>query len=226
MPQRKSKAKIGVKHLLRFRYHQALQNSYRLEKFNEYNMIFIHIPKAAGTAINLGLFGRLAGLGHVSCQKYLQIYGTAKFDSMFKFTFSRNPYDRFVSAYEYLRKGGNNSHDLLFKNEVIDEYKDFTDFVLNGFTKNPKIQNYIHFKRQTDFLLVGNKISVDFIGRHENMEKDYQYIASMIHNSRELESKNTSRREKPFKEYFSNNTVKTIVSDFYEIDFRLLKYPD
>lgn len=225
MPHRKSKTKIGAKHLLRFRYHQALRNSYRLEKFNEYNMIFIHIPKAAGTAINLGLFGRLAGLGHVSCQKYLQIYGKAKFDSMFKFTFSRNPYDRFVSAYEYLRNGGNNSHDLLFKNEVIDEYKDFNDFVLNGFSKNTKIQNHIHLKRQTDFLLIGNKICVDFIGRHENIEKDYRYIASMIHDSRELESKNTSRSDKSFEEYFSNDSVKKIVADFYETDFTLLKYP-
>lgn len=224
MARNKSKTKIRIKHLLRLRYHKALQNSYRLEKFNEYDMIFIHIPKAAGTAINQSLFGRLAGLGHMSCQKYLQIYGSARFDSMFKFTFSRNPYDRFVSAYEYLRKGGNNSHDLLFKEEVIDKYENFEDFVLNGFTQKPEIQNHIHFRKQTDFLLIDDKVAVDFIGRHENIQKDYQYIASMIHNARDLESKNTSQREKSFEEYFLNNTVKDAILNFYEPDFRLLKY--
>lgn len=224
MPRSKTKARTQIKHLLRLRYHKAIQHSYRLEKFNEYNMIFIHIPKAAGTAINQGLFGRLAGLGHVSCQKYLQIYGNANFNSMFKFTFTRNPYDRFVSAYEYLRTGGNNSHDLLFKREAIDKYKDFDDFVLNGFAKNEKMQRHIHFKKQADFLYIDNKIAVDFVGRHENIQKDYQYIASMIHDARDLGTKNTSAREKDFEEYFLNSTVKDVICDFYEPDFRLLKY--
>jgi len=224
MPQNKSKTRIKVKHLLKLRYHKALQRSYRLKKFNEYNMIFIHIPKAAGTAINKGLFGRQAGLGHVSCQKYLQIYGGARFDSMFKFTFTRHPYDRFVSAYEYLRKGGNNSHDLLFCDEVINKFEGFEDFVINGFAKDPKIRNHIHFRRQTDFLLIGGKIAVDFLGRHENIQSDYQYLASMIHEASELESTNASQRNKSFESYFQNPQVKKTIYDFYEPDFRILRY--
>ena len=224
MQQPKSKTRIRLKHLLKLRYHRALQRSYRLEKFNKYNMIFIHIPKAAGTAVNQGLFGRLAGLGHVSCQKYLQIYGSAAFYSMFKFTFTRNPYDRFVSAYEYLKNGGNNSHDLLFKQEVIDQYEDFNDFVLNGFALRADIQNRIHFRKQVDFLLIGNRIAVDFLGRHENIQKDYQYIASMIHDAHELENINSSRRNTSFDEYFMNNRVRDIIRNCYEPDFRLLKY--
>ena len=224
MPSGKNKTKIMVKHLLSLRYHKALQRSYRLEKFDEYSMIFIHIPKAAGTAVNQGLFGRLAGLGHVSCEKYLQIYGRVRFDSMFKFTITRNPYDRFVSAYEYLKKGGNNSHDLLFHDTFVSKFRDFEDFVINGFAKDCKIRNHIHFKKQTDFILVDGKVSVDFIGRHENIQKDYHYIASMIHDARELKSINTSQRDKSFESYFLNPQVKNVVRDFYELDFRILSY--
>ncbi|MEO9811067.1 sulfotransferase family 2 domain-containing protein, partial [Marinobacter alexandrii] len=222
--RQKSKAKIQIKHFLNLRYHRALQSSYRLEKFNEYNMIFIHIPKAAGTAINQGLFGRLAGLGHASCQKYLQIYGSAKFNSMFKFTFTRNPYDRFVSAYEYLKTGGNNSHDALFKREFIDKYRSFDDFVLNGFSKNDDIRKHIHFRKQADFIFIDDKLAVDFVGRHENIQDDYQYIASMIHDAKDLKTKNASTREKSFEDYFQTDSIRSVINEFYEPDFRLLKY--
>ncbi len=224
MPRNKSRAKLRLKHFLKLFYHRALKRTYRLQKFNSYGMIFVHIPKAAGTAINVGLFGQLAGLGHASSQKYLQVYGASQFDAMYKFSFVRNPYDRFVSAYEYLRRGGNNSFDASFRDQKMADFKTFEDFVLNGFAKDKAIREHIHFRRQVDFLLIDNKIAVDFLGRFENIEDDYRYIASMIGHAKPLESSNASDRSKEYVAYFKNEAVRQAVADYYEADFERLNY--
>lgn len=74
-----------------------------LRPCDEMGCIFVHIPKAAGTSVAHGLFGR--GVGHKSIYEYRKIFG-ADFQEYFKFAVVRNPFSRVVSAYESLRRGG------------------------------------------------------------------------------------------------------------------------
>lgn len=211
--------KFWVKHQIKRVFYNKLKCSYQNQPARQKNVIFVHVPKAAGTSIHNSLFGRLTGFGHSTAERYLSIYGPIDFFSTFRFTFVRNPYDRFVSSYEYLKQGGNNSNDLLFYEKYIKGFESFEDFVLNGFAKNVEIQNHIHFKRQSNFVYHNSRCLVDFVGRFENLEKDYKYIASMIGAEHGLKFVNKTNNRQCFDEYFTRASVKKVISDFYKIDF-------
>ncbi|WP_111498264.1 MULTISPECIES: sulfotransferase family 2 domain-containing protein [Marinobacter] len=220
------KIKIQYKHLAKRRYHREIRCSYRNRKFEEYDTIFVHIPKAAGTAIHESLFGRVSGLGHASAEKYMKIYGLAAYNAKFKFTFVRNPYDRFVSAYQYLAAGGNNSYDRSFSERKMAGFNDFEDFVINGFDKDPEIRKFFHFRKQVDFITVGGQLCVDFVGRYENLEKDFKYIASFIGEGKDLRESNRTANRQPYQSFYDNEQVRRIVHDYYRDDFETLDYPE
>lgn len=80
-------------------------DGYSLKPFDLYRCIFVHIPKAAGISMSRALFGNFAG-NHKSVETYQRIFSKKEFNSYFKFTFVRNPWDRLFSAYIYLKRGG------------------------------------------------------------------------------------------------------------------------
>ena len=69
-------------------------------------ILFIHIPKNAGTNVATQLYGRHSG--HHTAQWY-RAADTAYFDSKHKFALLRHPYDRFISAYKFAWHGGTSS---------------------------------------------------------------------------------------------------------------------
>src|SRR5258708_2253062 len=75
---------------------------------NRCRCIFIHIPKPGGSSMAAALFGEASR--HVPYFEYEQA-NPRKFRQFFKFAFVRNPWDRLVSTYWFLRKGGVNEQD-------------------------------------------------------------------------------------------------------------------
>lgn len=67
----------------------------------EFNCIFIHVPKVAGKAIAKSLLGAPNGTGHNKLKYYER--DKARFASYVKVAFVRNPWDRLVSAFFYLK---------------------------------------------------------------------------------------------------------------------------
>ena len=66
-------------------------------------VLFIHIPKAAGTTVCMSLYGKTRE--HHTALWYKKT-DPILFSSLFKFAIIRDPVDRFVSAYHFLRMGG------------------------------------------------------------------------------------------------------------------------
>ncbi|WP_417536884.1 hypothetical protein [Methylophaga sp.] len=67
------------------------------------DLLFIHVPKNAGTTISTQLYG--GHIGHRSA-RYYQSCDPDFFSRTKSFAIYRNPVDRFVSAFKYARKGG------------------------------------------------------------------------------------------------------------------------
>ena len=86
--------------------------------FSDTKTLFIHIPKAAGSSFSMGLYGRQ--VLHIPATVWRDV-SPEKFSGFFKFTVIRDPVDRFISAFDFLRRGGAGNHpaDLKDSKELI-----------------------------------------------------------------------------------------------------------
>lgn len=194
---------------------------YSFKPFDEKKAIFVHIPKCAGIAINQAIFQNLGG-GHKSFDTYICLFEAECIMTYFKFTFVRNPWDRLVSAYSFLEKGGVNENNKSFFKENLSCFSDFNDFVKNWLNKE-NIWKYAHFRPQWSYLLdKGNKVKLDFIGFFENIEEDFEYIKKRIDFDGNLKQMNAVDRNF-YIDYYTQETI-DIVAKVYEEDINFLGY--
>jgi hypothetical protein len=199
----------------------------RYKQYLDKGFIFLHIPKAAGTSINMSLYGNLA-LGHAGAAEYIKLFGYHRYMALFRFTFVRDPYTRIYSAYNFLKNGGMNSQDKLFSDATLGKYNDFNDFVVDGLAQDEKIRRWIHFRPQFSFLEYRKVISLDFIGRFENMDSDFGYLSRVLG----LEDSAFQTLNAGAKSVQREKVLDTLspqgrqsVCEYYEGDFDKFSYP-
>ncbi len=192
---------------------------------DKYNCIFIHIPKAAGTSIERVVFESDGWLsGHVSANDYVR-YDRAKFEGYFSFAFVRNPFDRMVSAFHYLKAGGGNEKDSKWARDNLSDYESFEEFILalRDEDTRERILKWVHFVPQYKFVCDESKnVLVNFIGRVENIERDFLFIKKQLGFERDLIHTNTSRHN-DFSHYYNSESY-SIVAEIYRDDFILFDY--
>ena len=190
-----------------------------LSLFLDKKCVFFHIPKTAGISISNALFGDVKW-GHRSVNFYKSHYGENIFNSLYKFCFVRNPYDRLFSAYTFLKEGGINNLDLEFSNSYLQEFTSFDEFVLKGLEKK-EIMNWVHFKPQYTFVCDENdNIVMDFVGKMENLNTDFDTVCKHLKIESKLQKLNMSSAK---KNEFSEE-IKAIIKLKYQKDFNLF-YP-
>uniref|UniRef100_A0A6C0ADQ6 Sulfotransferase domain-containing protein n=1 Tax=viral metagenome TaxID=1070528 RepID=A0A6C0ADQ6_9ZZZZ len=177
-------------------------------------IIFVHIPKTAGTSV-LELISNNPNykiIGH-----YPKLIDNKIFinNSIIKdensFCIVRNPYDRFLSAYNYLYHGGNKTNLDLSYQEIILSMS-FEDFINN-------LEEYIfliiHFVPQYVFVCEGDEILTK-ICKFENLKNDLIKIDFVFEN---LEHLNKSEHIFNLNAYLKEKIYK-----IYEKDFLLFGY--
>jgi len=123
-------------------------------------VLFIHIPKTAGTSICALLYDR--NLPHFTADFYQRIMGTQLGDVQ-SFAVIRHPIERFVSAYRFVMSGGS---DIMLASRYerakfysTDSLNELVDFLLEnrdclGFS--------LTFRKQVDYVLdAGGRLLVD-----------------------------------------------------------------
>lgn len=197
-------------------------NQYSLKGFIDNKCIFIHIPKAGGVSLAMSLFGNL-GFGHSEVYKYLVVFNKKDFNEYFKFTVVRNPWDRLVSAYFFLKEGGFNQKDKEWFDKHLSQYQDFEHFV-KEWVNESNIFRGIHFKPQYEFITINNKIVVDKIYKIENLDEAVVDFNEKLNRDIKITHKNkTAKRSNGYREYY-NETTKEIVNRVYRKDIMLLDY--
>ncbi|MDR5886699.1 sulfotransferase family 2 domain-containing protein [Vreelandella janggokensis] len=209
--------------LIRLYFGSGVKARYSLRDIKCYGVLFLHIPKCAGVSVNKSLYGSL-GAGHITLHNAFIGLGPFDYTNVFKFTVVRNPWDRLVSAYFFLKSGGFGQKDQDFFIENISGYYDFNDFVMNWVTKE-NVDVWNHFRPQSSFLsIVHNEVDLDFICFFESLAEDFSYI----YNAKRWESFNTlaninSSDHKDYRQYYTDASKK-IVEEVYEDDIRLFGY--
>jgi hypothetical protein len=221
--------------------------------------LFVHIPKVAGQSIELAFLRRAnltwqqresfllrknsdptlgpPRLAHLTASEYLEFdYVTQEnFNSLFKFSFVRNPWDRLVSEYLYRQ------YPVSFKSFVFDHFPTkVSDNYVKGF------DGYRHVMPQYKFVYdKEGQLMVDFIGKFENLQQDFAEVSRKIVGSPlALPYKNKTTisadhwlskitkslmpaRQKPEKKHFSeyyDTSLIQWVHDFYAEDIALFDY--
>lgn len=191
--------------------------------FDQHRCIFVHIPKCAGISVSRSLFGNVSGAHH-TLKKFQIMFGPREFSEYFKFSFVRNPWDRLVSAFHFLKKGGLTVCDKKWSDKNLSPYPDFDAFVRRGLQEK-KIRAFPHFRPQCDYIcLAKNRPGVDFIGYFENLDEDFSYICQQLKVNPTLQSLNRNdSRKRDFREYYTAET-REIVSRVYADDIQVLGY--
>ena len=185
---------------------------------NAKRAIFIHIPKTAGTSVAQALYG---GSRHVPYFEYERA-NRRKFRLFFKFAFVRNPWDRIVSTYFFLKGGGVNEMDRRFASEHLAAYDNFAAFV-EGWLTRENIWSYVHFKPQYYFICDPRlRLRVNFVGRTETIAEDFRYVCQRLAIEAELGWANRSGHRR-YREYY-NDELRKRVAEVYAEDIALFDY--
>jgi len=96
------------------------------------NLIFVHVPRVAGTSITRALYGE--GCIHHHSMRYYRALDPGFAQSADSFAMLRDPFDRFASAYAFVRAGGTALSRLsdVFQRQTaniasVDDYLDFLE---------------------------------------------------------------------------------------------------
>jgi len=195
---------------------------------NTHNFIFIKPHKIAGTTIVNALVNAKcltwedvdSAPNRNNHQRYQELeteLGSLK--SYFVFSFVRNPYERILSLYVYLKekeipKKLNENRPLIKNDEIARSSGSFKNAIKNGFM----IPSFMRF-----FLNNEDEINLDFIGKVENLQEDFNIICDKIGiPKQELPHKNKTKH-KSYTEYYDDET-RSIVAEKYAKDIEYFGY--
>lgn len=190
--------------------------------FDEKCFIFIHIPKTAGKSVNR-IIG-LQGACHLTYAEYENLIGE-KIKDYYLFSIIRHPYDRIISAYNYLADGGNQSiEDINFKKKWISPCLNINQFILESLSKQEVISSPF-FRPQTDYI-TDNKKEIPknlHLYRFENLNTDIQKLPKEFKTGHKLPHLNSSSKKSALKPLLSKEAKKALTDIYFE-DFEYLNY--
>ena len=175
---------------------------------DKHKCIFIHINKTGGTSISQALGGGRGGK-HASAMRLRKRF-PEKFEDYFKFTFVRNPWDKLLSQY-FFRVKDKVRLRALGRSEVS-----FKEFVKKPFP-GP------HWG-QLDILSDKNgTILVDFIGRFENLQDDFNVVCDMLEKPPKKLPHVFGTQHKPYWEYYDEES-RMFIAKKYKKDIEYFGY--
>lgn len=149
--------------------------------------------------------------GHLGLNDVRAHVGQEVADGYFSFAFVRNPFDRFVSYCAFMTR----------ENRAFDADPQGT---MRQILFEARPVDHIHFQPQSTLLTDdAGALNVDFVGRSERMQHDYDAICARVGiPSRVLERVNASRRG-DYRQYYDTPLIDGVAA-LYARDLELFDY--
>lgn len=184
---------------------------------NKHRFIFVHIIKTGGTSIEDFFGGRKI---HKYAINYKKEIPSNKWKNYFKFTFVRNPWDKMVSQYFYIKKNCREKYvPLSFKDFILAfDHCGESEYIQK---KGVRITyNPIQLPWIMDNL--GYPL-VDFIGRFETLQKDFDKICEKLKIQKHILPHENKSDHKHYSKYYDQET-KEIIARKFKRDIEYFNY--
>lgn len=189
--------------------------------FKSGGVIFIHVPKAAGTSVAMALYGRQ--ITHLPASYFNKI-DPNDFSERYSFAIVRNPYERIVSSYLFAVRGGTSK--VKVRNHEIysgDNFSSFDKFVKNWLSmKDVEKLDHI-FRPQHLYVCVGDEVIVNDVFFLDDMEFFQDEVSKKIGRRIEIGSVNRVNKGVDLMSYHTDET-KEIVYNKYKKDFDIFGF--
>jgi hypothetical protein len=215
----------GAHSLLPARVRQIALVRRRAKYWRAAGIVFVHVPKAAGTSVTDMLYGRF--MGH-SRAVDIRRWAPADIRKLPSFSIARNPWSRTVSAYRFAKagKGRGEGYQAGIRNPEMYDVPEFGTF--ESFVKEWLTRFDVHaldgvFRPQWTFLYDDERrLLVDHLGRLEDLAPTMDYIRHAAGIDRKLPHLNFTSPDE-YRTFFTPQLV-NIVGDLYADDIKLLGY--
>lgn len=183
---------------------------------------YVHIPKTGGNSVKKILDGYLIDITYKKPNRYAghQIH-REEVPGITSFTITRNPYDRVVSAFYFLKSPHRKLQDREDANKWCN-FDTFEEFCLDVNGLQSACKEQLHFLPQYTFIPNG----VHMIGSLENLDNFIELLSDKFNIPiGESVHLNKSNR-KSWLEYYTNSEVIDIVNECYKEDFLRFNYKE
>lgn len=189
-------------------------------------IVFVHVPKAAGTSINEALYGRF--MGHPRAAE-IRRWAPAAVNALPSFSVTRNPWDRLVSAWRFARAGagvGETYRAGMKRPEQyrVPEFDTFERFVKEWLVPRDVTRIDGVFQPQWLFLCDRERnLLVDHVGRVEDLAPTLAFIRENTGRAVDLAQANRSGEAVDFRAFYTPELTK-LIGNIYAADIDLFGY--
>jgi hypothetical protein len=188
-------------------------------------IVFIHIPKAAGTSINDALYGQF--MGHVRAAD-IRRCGSPRLKALPSFAVTRNPWDRLVSAYRFATAGRGTGGRIQAgvrdpQQYRIPEFESFQRFVTDWLCHRDPARLDPIFQPQHLYVAGGGSLLVDHLGRLDDLGPTLDFIERHLGSRPSIERSNLSGNSVDYRDFYTPALTRT-VAEIYRTDVDLFGY--